>query len=145
VLVQAEAERLLAVEKHRVDDSTYSYPGPGVELRVPLLSADRREEFVLDIRRHRIEVVHGGKFQARARSTIPLARVCFARPHRNPDDAEVPRTHIHIYREGFDLRWAFPLEPSRFPDPEDRFQLLVDFMRYVCITREPIFQRDAFV
>jgi uncharacterized protein DUF6978 len=140
VLQQAEADGLLALEKHRTDDTVHRYPDPGGELAIPLLSPDRREEFILDIRRHRIVLVHGGKYQTRARETVPLARLCFARPHRNPDGAEIPRTHLHVYREGFDLQWAFPLDAAIFGDGSDRIRLLNDFLRHCNVTREPIFQ-----
>lgn len=144
MLSQAEADRLCALEKHRMDEVVYSYPGPGVELRIPLVSADRREEFILDIRRHRIELVHGGKYQTRARVSEPIARICFAKPHRNPDGEHVPSEHLHVYREGFGLQWAYPLDGAQFGEPADRWRLLIDFMRHVHITREPIIQPDAF-
>lgn len=144
MLTQKEADALLAVEKHRVDDKLWAYPGAGVEIKIPLVSVDTREEFLLDIRRHRIELVRGGKYQTRARVTSPIARVCFARAHRNPDGEDIPGTHLHVYREGYGLKWAYPLDQALFPDAEDRWQLLNDFLRYSNVTRPPIMQQDAF-
>jgi hypothetical protein len=145
VLTQREAEELLALEKHRVDETVWDYPGPGGEIKIPLVSVDKREEFILDIRRHRFELVRSGKYQTRARLNAPLARVCFAKPHRNPDGEEIPGTHLHVYREGFGLQWAYPLAIEQFGDGVDRWQLLIDFMRHCTITHEPNIQADVFM
>ena len=64
-LTQSEAEALIAMEKHRVGDEHYDYPTSGT-LVVPLQSPDKREQFLLDIRRGRIDLLKG-KYQARAR------------------------------------------------------------------------------
>ena len=52
-LTQAEADTLLALEKHRVDDTQWDYPASG-SISIPLASSDQREQFYLDIRRSRI-------------------------------------------------------------------------------------------
>jgi len=50
-LTQIEADALIAMEKHRVDDTEWDYPGVG-GISVPLVSADRREQFALDFMRY---------------------------------------------------------------------------------------------
>ena len=37
-LTQADADALLAMEKHRVDDTAYDFPSLGGSLRIPLQS-----------------------------------------------------------------------------------------------------------
>jgi hypothetical protein len=82
-LSQAEADALLAMEKHRLDEKVWNLPDLGGKISVPLASADRRENFLLDISRGRIDVSRG-KYQNRARQTIVLARLDFGgAPHRN--------------------------------------------------------------
>lgn len=58
-LTQAEADTLLAMEKHRVDDMVYDYPSLGGALRIPLQSSDKREAFILDITRSYINLSKG--------------------------------------------------------------------------------------
>ena len=58
-LTQAEADALLAMEKHRVDDQAWNYGGIGGSVAIPLISADRREQFLLDICRGRINLQKG--------------------------------------------------------------------------------------
>ena len=48
---QAEADYLLALEKRRLNDKEWTYPGMGGGLTIPLISMDERERFQLDIRR----------------------------------------------------------------------------------------------
>ena len=75
-LTQAEADALIAMEKHRLDDERYYYPTAG-SLVVPLQSPDKREQFLLDIRRGRIDLAKG-KYQARARQVVVLVRLDLA-------------------------------------------------------------------
>lgn len=53
-LTQAEADSLIAMEKHRMNDDDWEYPGLGVSLSIPLVSLDKRENFILDVARGRI-------------------------------------------------------------------------------------------
>ena len=108
-LLQSEAAALIALAKIKVNDDLYDYPGTGGSLIVPLTSQDKREEFLLDIYRGRIDLLKG-TYQNRARQVIVLVRVDFGgAPHRNPDGTEVPCPHLHLYREGFGDKWAQPL------------------------------------
>lgn len=136
-LPQADADALLAMEKHRVDETQYNFPVAGDVLKIHLQSPDKREAFILDISRSQL-VLSKGKYQNRAKGVLILARLDFGgAPHRNPNDTEIECPHIHLYREGFGDKWAFPLEAAVFHDPSDSWQLFEDFMRYVNITRPP--------
>jgi hypothetical protein len=109
---QAEADALLAMEKHRIDDSRWDFPDPGESMHIPLVSANGRENFHLDIRRGKIDLSKG-TYQNRSRQIVILARLDFGGPpHRNPDDIEVPSPHIHVYKEGYGDKWAIPLPYS---------------------------------
>jgi len=143
-LTQADADALLAMEKHRVDDAVYDYPGLGGAVRIPLQSPDKRETFMLDITRSQIKLTKGS-YQNRARGVVILARLDFAgAPHRNPNDEEIECPHLHVYREGFGDRWAVPLPTERFTDASDPWLLLLEFMQFVNVTVPPDVQRGLF-
>lgn len=74
ILTQHEADTLLALEKHYQGEERFFFPGLGGAIRIPLYSADRREEFSLDITRGRI-VLEKNTFQSRARKAVILARL----------------------------------------------------------------------
>lgn len=143
-LPQAEADALMAADKHRVDDTVHAYPDLGGRLTVALASADRSERFLLDVSRGRLDL-RKQTFQNRARKTIVLARLDLGgRPHRNPDDSPVDSPHLHVYREGYHDRWAYPVPQDRFPNLGDPHRVLGDFLRFCNVVDPPFFERGLF-
>jgi hypothetical protein len=144
ILTQADADALLSLEKVRLTDDLYDYPGLGDALRIPLQSIDKRESFFLDINRSQL-VLSKGTYQNRARGVVILARLDFGgSPHRNPDDQEITCPHLHVYKEGYGDKWAYPLPPKIFSNPTDKWQLLCEFMTYVNISQPPNLRRGLF-
>jgi len=143
-LTQAEADALIAMEKHCVENSGWSFPVAGESICVALISADRRENFFLDITRGRINLAKG-TYQNRGRQVVVLVRLDFGgQPHRNPDGEEVPSPHFHVYRESYADKWAIPVPQDRFPAIQDLSRTLDDFMRYCNITQPPTITRGLF-
>ena len=143
-ITQSEANRLTGIDKYRVDDRQYTFPILGGELRIPLFSVDKKEEFCLDISRSRIQIKKT-KYQTRSRNNIILVRIDLAGgPHRNPDFVEVTCPHIHLYRQEFDDRWAYPL-PEIFNNPNDAWAVLMDFYRYCNVVQPPILLKELFI
>jgi hypothetical protein len=143
-LTQAEADTLLAMEKHRLIEQCFRWPDLGRKLTVDLLSIDKRERFQLDMASSHIKLSKF-TFQNRGRSTVILARLDIdGAPHRNPDDAEVSGTHLHLFREGYGDKWAFPVPPEAFRDLSSLWTTLHDFMKYCNITKPPEFERGLF-
>lgn len=117
-LVQAEADALIGMEKRRLDDTEWIFPLPGERLTIPLTSTDKRENFTLDVTRGRIRLLKAS-FQNRARQAVVLLRLDVSgSPHINPDGQEIPRPHMHVYREGHADKWAYPASRDKYPDPE---------------------------
>jgi len=143
-LTQDEADALLAMPKHRENDDWWNYPGLGGSIAVPLISPDKRENFLLDISRSRIDLSKG-RYQNRARQVVILARLDFGgAPHRNPDGEEIPCPHLHIYREAFGDKWAVPLPNDAFPNTADLWQTLQDFMQFCNVVKPPAIQKGLF-
>lgn len=144
ILTQAEADTLLAMEKCRADSTERHYPGLGGRITAPLVSVDGREQFFLDLRRGRIDLGKG-TYQNRGRHVAILARLDIGgAPHRNPDGEEIGSPHLHLYREGFGDRWAFPVPRDSFQNLGDPWLTLEDFMRFCNITQPPFIQRGLF-
>lgn len=143
-LPQKDADLLLAMKKFRVDETLYKFPDLGGCVRIPLKSQDSREDFVLDIHRTSIQLKKN-TFQTRARTSVILARIDVGGAlHRNPDGEEIPCPHIHLYKEGFDDKWAFPL-PTTFSNPTDSWKTLEEFMKFCNIIQVPYIERGLFV
>ena len=142
---QVEADYLLGVEKRRLDDKELTYPGMGGSLTIPLISADGRERFLLDIRRGRVNL-QKGSYQNRARNVVVLARLCFGgNPHDNPDGINIGSPHLHVYREGYGDKWAYALPQQFFRNPTDTASLLVGFQGYCNIVVPPIIRRGLSI
>lgn len=108
-LTQDEADSLIAMPKFRTNDDVMYYPDQGSSLTIPLISTDKKENFLLDIKRGRIDL-QKATYQNRARQTVILVRLDLSgAPHRNPDGEEVACPHLHVYRERYGDRWAGPV------------------------------------
>jgi len=143
-ITQAEADALIAMEKRRVDDTRWDYPGLGGSISIPLISTDKRENFLLDVSRCKIDLLKG-TYQNRARQIIVIVRLDFGgQPHRNPDGQEISSPHLHLYREGYGDKWAVPVPTNRFPNMSDLWLTLQDFMSFCNITEPPFIERGLF-
>lgn len=143
-LTQAEADALIAMEKHGTDDGHYSYPNLGGLLTLPLRSADKREEFMLDVHRGRIDLLKV-THQNRARLVVVLVRLDLGgAPHRNPDGEEIACPHLHVYREGFGDKWAVSAPADKFTKLGNLWVTLQDFMNYCNITKPPMIEKGLF-
>lgn len=119
-------------------------PGSRDRISIPLQSENRREVLLLDIARARIKI-EKCTYQTRARQTVLLARLDFgAAPHRNPDGTRIGSPHLHLYKEGFADKWAYPLPTEHFTPLMDSMKMLEDFMRFCNIVVPPVFSRDLF-
>lgn len=143
-LTQAEADALIAMEKHRVSDDRSTFPMAGQSLVLLLQSVDKREQFVLDLSRGHINLSKV-KMQNRGRQVVVLVRIDMGgAPHRNPDDVEISAPHIHIYREGYGDKWAMPVPTDHFRDVNDVWKTLEDFLRFCNIAQPPHIERGLF-
>lgn len=127
-LTELDVKRLINIPKYQQEEKRYTYSIVG-EIEIPLISADKKEEFVLDVWKGKI--VLKTKYQTRVYKTIVLVRLDLnGPPHRNPDGKEVGGTHIHIYQEGYGDKWAYPFDIQYFPNINDLWETLYDFMKY---------------
>jgi hypothetical protein len=141
---QAEADALIEMEKHRVDDKRWTFPAPGERLAIPLTSLDKRENFVLDITRGQLKLTKAS-YQNRVRQAIILLRLDIDGPaHRNPNDEEIPCPHLHVYREGYGDKWAEPIPAHLYPDTKSLFLIFEAFMGHCNITLRPDVEPGLF-
>lgn len=141
-ITQAEADYLIGLPKRFVTNDPLEL-GPALKIKRELVSADGRERFLLDVW---CSGVWLGKytFQNRVRVIVILVRVDVGDTleHTNPDGVQVSGSHIHIYREGYDDKFAFPLNKYPFGDPADMVRTFEDFASLCHIeTLPPIARR----
>jgi Family of unknown function (DUF6978) len=137
MLTQAEADQLMQMAKHFVrPPGSISIP-PGADDTYELADSSDRERFLLDVWRGTLRLTKL-KFQDRAQTVVILARLDVdGAPHTNPDGQRLSGTHLHLFREGYDDRWAYPADAGAFTllnDPGKTFQ---DFCAFCKIESPP--------
>jgi hypothetical protein len=139
MLTQVEADGLIAMEKRFVQQVPISLL-PGVDETYDLIGEDPHERFQLDLGRGRIRRSKL-KFQTRGRKVVVLVRLDVdGSPHTNPDGTRLGETHLHLYRERYEDRWADPLNPAEFTNVSNMGQAFHDFCCYCRITHMPPFE-----
>jgi hypothetical protein len=123
-LNQAEADGLIKVKKIFLDKTPLTVNRPYNEQRELKSERDPYEVFYLNVTQTRIEF---GKYGTVTRFfQIPLVRACInpdAR-HENPDGEILSGSHIHIYKQGYADKFAYPLKEHGFDD-----MLIVPFIK----------------
>jgi len=56
----------------------------------------------------------------------------------------MPCPHLHVYRENFGDKWAFPLPASKFQHLGDLYQTFEDFMAECNVIETPKMQTGLF-
>lgn len=140
MLTQVEADQLMAMAKHFVrPPATVSIP-PGTDETYELAGPNNRETFLLDIWRGTIKLSKL-KFQNRVRVAVVLARLDVdGAPHTNPDGVRLAGTHLHLFKEGFDDKWASVVDPKDFTLLTDPGQTFKDFCSFCRIESPPAVQ-----
>ena len=139
MLTQTEADALIAMKKTFMNPITITLP-PGTDKSHVLVGEDPRERFLLDLWRGTFQISKL-KYQTRARNVIALVRLDVdGAPHTNPDGTKLGGTHIHIYREGYEDKWAYPVEREHFGDVSNTQRIFEDFCKYCNIENPPPFQ-----
>lgn len=58
-------------------------------------------------------------------------------PHTNPDGTSLPGTHLHLFREGYEDKWAFPLDAAKFTSVSDLGKTFHEFCAFCNIEDVP--------
>lgn len=138
---QFTADKLMRVDKVLVSSSTIVFPSMGNCLGLDAVDIAAIERFRFDIQRK--GKIKAGKctYLELYQASEPLIRLDVDGPtHDNPDGEEVPCPHVHIYREGDELRWAYPIDKAVFTDTANLGSTLTEFLRYCNVINKPTVQ-----
>ena len=126
MLTQQEAEKLIAMKKLFLGNGTITL-NESFNQTIPLISENKQEHFLLDLRQGRIDLK---KLicQNRYDEVIQLVRFESKGVHENPDGEIIRGAHIHIYKEGYGDKFAFPVKD--FEDVEDVLKALTKFCEF---------------
>lgn len=141
---QQIADYLIKLEK-RITDQFIIFPSANSKLALNVQSVDGSEAFLLDINRSGMIKISRCTFQERYEVNIGLVRLDLDnnKPHRNPDDTVINGPHIHIYKEGYGTKWAYPitsLTECPFTLGADFITIFIEFCEYCNIKNIPNIQ-----
>lgn len=150
MLTQNEADDLIKVLKIFQKQHRYiQIPNSKQSLQLDLQSTEsQHDKFIIDVNRKGQYNLKKCTFQTRYKKTTQLLRIDIEGPaHQNPDGNDVPCPHIHIYKEGYQLKWAYPINQHIQTDTSDLVQVLIDFLQYNNVQKDNniIIQEGGFV
>lgn len=130
-LTQLEYDFLISIEKTFEDTITPIQFGPApIKWSRQINSIINKETFVLDFYRGSFEL---SKYtiNKRYRQTVILLRYDNGGRHTNPDGEVFEGPHVHLYREGYDDKYAFPVSQLGI-EHNDRIEVVFDKIMHFC-------------
>lgn len=138
MLTQEKADALMAMAKKFVDQARIEFPLPGQAQQFEAVSEDGHEAFVFDVNRKGKIKLTKCTYQERYAVVEVLLRLDIdGPPHENPDGAEVPCPHLHVYKEGFGDKWANSLPAGVFSDTSNLVTTFREFLGYCNVRSIP--------
>lgn len=143
MLLQETADNLIKMEKY-IMDSQIIFPKAADFVKLDVVSSDGKEKFLLDINRKGTLKLTRCTYQKRYMTNIHLVRLDIdTKPHRNPDGTVISPSHIHIYKEGWGIKWAYPLDEFKeitFTNLSNLTHTFLEFCKFCNITKIPSIQ-----
>ncbi len=143
MLPQQKADQLIHIPKLLVNSTAIQFPIAGDSIQLEAKSEDGRDTFMFDVnRKGRIRLSRCTYQERYAVIEILLRLDVDGPPHENPDGTEVPCPHLHVYREEYGDKWAYPVPPG-FTNTTDLVRTLQDFLGYCRVDIMPPIQRSV--
>jgi hypothetical protein len=137
MLTQAEADQFMKMVKHFVNPPPTITIPPGADGTYELAGPNNREIFLLDVWRGTLRLSKL-KLQNRVQTAVILVRLDVdGAPHTNPDGVRLSGTHLHLFKEGYDDKWAYPINSTAFSMLSDPGKTFHDFCAFCKIEAPP--------
>jgi hypothetical protein len=134
---QPEFDALIKEEKEFEDVKTPIKLGPApISWTRPLKATNSRNSFLVDFYRGGFEI---SKYTVNKRyqQTIILLRYDNGGRHTNPDDKTFDGPHVHLYREGFHDKFAYPVDKIGIEDSDTMEEVFKKLMQFCNVKRVP--------
>jgi len=139
MLTQVEADGILVMAKTFRSSRTISLHvgARSAHDLDPVDRLDLPQNLLLDVHRASIRLTKL-KLQHRGAGIIVLARLDIDGPgHTNPDGVDISGTHLHLFREGFEDKWAEEIDKTEWTDLTDMVTTVQDFCGRFHISNVP--------
>ncbi len=142
---QAEFDYILGLQKSFKEDDEIVLGPPPLKWSREIVSNSTKDFFTLDFYRGSIEI-RKYTYNKRFRNAIVLLRYDAMGRHTNPPEADgvsFDGPHVHIYREGFDDKWAFPVSKIGLNGTDSIDEVLTGLLNY-CNIEAPTIKLSLF-
>lgn len=128
-ITQAKADEYLKVKKKFLFQPRLNLNQP-FKVTETLVSDEHGDIFKIDLRQGKIELSMVN-LNHRANDCIVLCRLDIDdRTHKNPDGKRIIEPHIHLYKEGFGSKFAFPAKDYGFIDFQNPLSNIKKFLDF---------------
>ncbi|MBA7515330.1 hypothetical protein ES705_07369 [subsurface metagenome] len=142
-ITQAEFDYLIKLEK-RFETSHELVLGPApLSWERNINAIKTKDTFIFDFYRGSFELSKY-TYNKRYRQTIILLRYDANGRHTNPDGATFDGPHVHIYKEGFDDKFAYPVTDIGIDETDGMKAVLEKFLIYRNVKSIPSIQTTMF-
>jgi len=132
-ITQTEFDCLIQMQKRFQKDNVIHL---GSAWSRDIISIESKDIFILHYNLSSIDI-RKFSYHKTYRKTIPLLRFDFKR-HTNPDGKIFKGAHVHIYREGFDDKFAFPVSEIGIDENNlTKDKVLESFLQYCNVINSP--------
>ena len=142
-ITQQEFDHLIAFEKAFDEADMLILGPPPASWSREMTAPSTRDKFILDFRRGGFEISKYS-YNKRYRQTIIMVRYCSSVRHTNPDGVTFDGPHVHLFREGYDDKFAFPVSDIGVTVGEGMDVVLMKLLRYCNVTGVPAIEVGLF-
>lgn len=127
MLTQQQADRLISAMKIAAKEEMFIWLNSQRQDELIVAVEDGKLQFVLSMKRSPYEI----RLHLRTRDrNIGLIRLDDAAYHPNPDGTEIRnQPHLHLYREGYELAFAEPVDWYDATNPIQTFERFLDAIK----------------
>lgn len=143
-ITQLEYEFLMGLQKKFANDQEIEIGPAPIKWTREVNSTESHDLFLIDYHRGKLQLLKY-TLNERFRQTVCLIRLDTAGRHTNPDGIHFDGPHIHIYRDGFDDKFAYPVETAGIKDPTNIGNSVKEFLEFCNIRNVPPIQNSTYL
>ena len=143
-ITQTEFEFLMGLKKKFASNQEIEIGPAPLKWTREINSLESQDSFLIDYNRGKIQLL---KFTLNKRfhQTICLIRLDTDGRHTNPDGVVISGPHLHLYRDGYDDKFAFPVENAGIKDPTNMGNSIREFLEFCNIRNIPPIQKSTYL
>ena len=143
IITDSEYLHLIELEKSFKEQKVLQVGPPPIQWSRDIIATNKSEFFLLDGYRGSFEVKKY-TFNKRYRQVIILIRLDSLGRHTNPDGTIFDGPHIHLYKEGFGDKFAFPVNKIGLKKPFKIEDGLIKLLKYCNVINIPSIQSSVY-